>query len=125
MTQPLLTAEQVVSRYGLPSTRTVRSMRQKGMRHVRISKAYLYEAEDVEAYIEQNKVAQCPGETQARSSNGSKSATATMPHGTRADAKNSILLAQQTSQKLKRLSRTSCANDSDSNDRIVRVNPRR
>ena len=56
----LRTDKQLVADFGLPSVRTVRTMRQKGLPAVRLGKAYLYDPQDVSAFIAQRKVSACP-----------------------------------------------------------------
>lgn len=47
----LLTDQQVCDLFGIPTPRTVRTMRQQGLRAARIGKAYLYDPADVRAFI--------------------------------------------------------------------------
>jgi len=95
----LLTAEEVVQEFGLPSIRTLRTMRQKGLPGVRLGKAFMYRADDIEQHIE--KVRTCPAPTVAPRSSGSRSARRSISSGTRADANVSVRLALQTAERLK------------------------
>jgi hypothetical protein len=100
----LLTAEEAVDRYGLPSVRSLRTMRQKGLPGVRIGKAYLYDAADVERHIDNAKVTtSCQDQIEGLPSNGSKSAKPGMSSGTKLAANDHVRLAQASSEQLKRI----------------------
>lgn len=47
----LLTAQQVADEFGIPSARTVRTMRNRGLPFVKLGKACLFDADDVEVFI--------------------------------------------------------------------------
>jgi hypothetical protein len=79
----LMTAEEVVTEWNLPSTRTVRTMRAKGMPFVRLGKAYLYDAADVQHHIDRSKVVLCPAQIAAPRSSGSTSGSASTSSGMR------------------------------------------
>lgn len=59
----LLTDRQLCEQYGIPSPRTVRTMRQQGLPSVKLGRAYLFDAADVEAFIAGKKETSCPGQT--------------------------------------------------------------
>jgi len=46
----LMTAQEVAENFGIPSVRTVRTMRADGLPAVRLGKGYLFERADVEAF---------------------------------------------------------------------------
>ena len=58
----LLTAQQVADEFGLPSVRTLRTMRARGLPAVPLGKAYLFDRADVERFIENAKVTTCPAQ---------------------------------------------------------------
>lgn len=103
----LRTDKQLVADFGLPSVRTVRTMRQKGLPAVRLGKAYLYDPQDVSAFIAQRKVSACPAQTEDRISNSSSIAAPSTFTGVRAAERASDRRALQTVEKLKQLSPTS------------------
>lgn len=105
----LMTAQEAVATFGLPSTRTLRTMRQRGLPAIRLGKAYLFDAADLERHIEDAKVQTCPVETPDRASSGSTSARRSTSSGTKADANIASRLARQTADRLKALSKTSSA----------------
>lgn len=51
----LMTAQQVADHFGIPSYRTLRTMRANGLPAVRLGKAYLFDPADVAAFIEAAK----------------------------------------------------------------------
>src|SRR4051812_37802694 len=79
----LLTAAQAAEQFGLPSPNMLRTMRQKGLRHVPLGKAILYDEADVAAFIEASKVSLCQDQTPARASNGSRRGGASTSSGTK------------------------------------------
>lgn len=107
MTARLLTAEQVCERFGIPSPRTVRTMRQKGLAAVRLGKAYLFDESDVQAFIEASKT--CHAQTRDLSFAGLPPEERIISRGTRRAANASVQRVQQTSAKLKQLSKPSSA----------------
>ncbi|MES3042720.1 hypothetical protein [Sphingomonas faeni] len=117
----LLTAEEVVQEFGLPSIRTLRTMRQKGLPGVRLGKAFMYRADDIEQHIE--KVRTCPAPTVAPRSSGLRSARRSISSGTRADANVSVRLALQTAERLKKSSKTSSANVGEQSNQTGHVVP--
>jgi hypothetical protein len=118
----LLTAEQAVSEFNLPSTRTLRTMRARGLTAVRLGKAFLFDAADVEDFITASKETVCPAPTAAPRSNGSQSANRSTSSGTKPAESECVLLARQTAEKLKRFSRNSFASaDSDQTSRVIRA----
>ena len=117
----LMTAEQAVEQFGLPSPRTLRTMRQRGLPAARIGKAYLYQADDIDAFIMQAKVATCQDGTKARRSSGSTSGRAGTSSGTTLVASECALLARRTAERLKALSPSSSRSGSAGNDQAGRV----
>ena len=107
----LRTEQQIVAAFGLPSPRTVRTMRDKGLPAVKLGKAYLYDPNDVAAYIEQRKVSKCPGQTEARISNSSNTVAASTSTGAKTAQLASDQQALRTAEKLKQLSHRSSQND--------------
>ena len=103
----LLTAEQLVSDYGIPGIRSVRTMRQQGLAAVRIGKAYLFRAADVEAFIESRL--ECLAPTVDRACTGFPSEAPTTSCGMSAGPSASVQRARQTADKLKRRSPNSSA----------------
>ncbi len=118
----LLTAQQVAEEFGLPGARTVRTLMSQGMPAYKISKAYLFKVEDVEAFIESRKVVQCQGPTEAPPSYGSPSAASSTSNGTNAGAVKFDRPAQATAKRLKSLSRPSSTKATDAKaGRVIRV----
>lgn len=107
MTARLLTAEQVCNQFGVPSARTLRTMRQKGLKAVRLGKAYLFDEDDVQAFIEAQKT--CPAEIRDLASIGSRIERPGTFSGT-SEAKSAFVqLARQTAKRLKQPSPSSSA----------------
>lgn len=111
MTQ-LLTAQQLVDDFGLPSVRTVRTLRNQGLPAVRLGQAYLFDRDDVVEFIKQRKVVQCPAETEAPISNSSSSAGAIISSGQKAAAPDSAARARRIAEQLKKPSRNSSSTES-------------
>lgn len=107
MASRLMTAAQVTETFGLPSQSTLKTMRLRGLKHVPLGKAILYDEADVAAFIEASKVQLCPDQTAAPGSNGSRSEGPGTSSGTRSAAKSSSLPALQTAERLTRLSKRS------------------
>ncbi|WP_059149955.1 helix-turn-helix domain-containing protein [Novosphingobium barchaimii] len=101
----LLTAEQVCQQFGIPSTRTLRTMRQKGLTAVRLGKAFLFDESDVTKFIEKQKTCQDP--TEGRVSIGSQIDRPSTFSGTSVGRSAFGQLARQTAAKLKQPSRNS------------------
>ena len=97
----LLTAEQVCDRFGIPSERTLRTMRDQGLVAVRLGKAYLYDESDIVTFIEAKK---CRARTEDRASTGLRPAKPSISSGMKGALNASGQLAQQTAARLKRLS---------------------
>jgi hypothetical protein len=113
VTQRLLTAAQVKAEFNLPSESLVRTMRLKGLKHISIGRAILYDVADVVAFLEEAKVSSlCQDRIAAPASSGSQSDRAGTSSGTRPAGKGSSLPARATAAMLKALSPTSSANDS-------------
>lgn len=119
----LMTAEQVADEYGLPSTRTIRTMRNKGLPAVRIGKAFLFDQADVDAFIERQKETICHAQTEARLSSGTRSASATTSSGMSMAMNDHALLAQQTSRSLKQLSRGSSGTGKPATPKVHAIRP--
>lgn len=101
----LLTAAQVCDVFGVPSPRTLRTMRQQGLAGVRIGRAYLFDADDVQAFIESRK--ECPAPTKAPSCDGSRPGNPTTSPGTTRAANDSAQRALATAARLRQLSKRS------------------
>lgn len=109
----LLTPEQAVEEFNLPSVRTIRTLRNQGLPTVKLGAARLIDYDDMMNFIESRKASECQGETGVRGSNGSRSARSITSSGMNVAANDSVLLARQTADKLKRSSRRSSVNISD------------
>lgn len=117
----LMTPEQAVAEFNLPSVRTIRTLRNQGLPTVKLGAARLIDYDDMLNFIERRK--QCQGETTARGSAGSTAGRATTSFGMSGAANDSGLLARQTSAELKRLSRR--GSDRTSDQPAARVLPMR
>jgi hypothetical protein len=95
----LLTAQQVCDLFGVPSERTLRTMRQQGLAAVRLGKAYLYDESDIASFIEAKK---CRAPTEARACTGSRIAKPSTSSGMSEGQSAFGQLARQTAAKLKR-----------------------
>jgi hypothetical protein len=100
----LRTDKQLVDEFNLPSTRTVRTMRQQGLPAVRLGKAYLYDPNDVQEFITKRKVSSCPGRTEDHTSNSSENEVVSTSTGARKAQPASDRRALRTVEKLKQLS---------------------
>ena len=107
----LLTPEQAVREFNLPSVRTIRTLRNQGLPTVKLGAARLIDYDDMVNFIERRK--QCQDETTARASAGSIAARPITSSGMRGVANDCGLLARQTSAELKKLSRRSSERTSD------------
>ena len=105
MSSRLLTPEQAVAEFNLPSVRTIRTLRNQGLPTVKLGAARLIDYDDMMNFIERRK--QCQGETQARGYVGSTAARATTSSGMSGAANDCGLLARQTANVLKQSSRRS------------------
>ena len=103
----LLTAQQVADTFGIPSARTVRTMRADGLPAVRLGKCYLFEVADVEAFIESRKETKCRARTEDRTSNTLGLGDGGTSSGPSPDARGSTARALAIAQKLKTRSLTS------------------
>lgn len=103
----LLTANQVCADFGIPTPSTLRTMRANGLPHVRLGKQYLYDPQDVAAFIESAK--RCHDRTQAPDCTGRRPEDRSTSSGTSMASNGFERQAQQTAASLKRLSRTSSA----------------
>lgn len=101
MTSRLLTAAQVADTFGIPSARTVRTMRADGLPAVRLGKCYLFDASDVQAFIESRKETKCRAQTEVRISTTSAPGSAGTSNGARPDAHGSSAQALAIAQRLK------------------------
>jgi excisionase family DNA binding protein len=104
----LLTAEQVCEQFGVPSPRTVRTMRQQGLAAVRLGKAYLFDAADVEAFIQAKK--ECPAQIAAPGYTGSPTEARSTSCGMSGEQSASALRARMIADRLKKPSRHTSAN---------------
>ena len=120
----LRTDKQLVEEFNLPSTRTVRTMRQQGLPAVRLGKAYLYDPDDVHEFIAKRKVSQCPGRTEVRTSSSSSSGERSTSTGASKAPPGSDQQALQTAEKLKRLSSSSSKDDTapTGQGRVIQAN---
>lgn len=100
----LLTAEQAVAEFNLPSVRTIRTLRNQGLPTVKLGAARLIDYDDMVNFIERRK---CQEGTPAPASAGSLAGRVSTSSGTRGAANDCGLLARQTSNELKKLSRRS------------------
>lgn len=75
----LMTAQQVADTFGLPSPATLRTMRQNGLPAVRLGKAFLFDHDDVIAFIERQKT--CLDRTREHPLSGSRSGDAGISGG--------------------------------------------
>jgi hypothetical protein len=91
----LMTAEQVAQDFGLPSPRTVRTMRDQGLPSVKLGKGYLYDRADVIAFIQGAKETKCQDRIAGPISNGSRRGAASISSGMSRDAHESARLALQ------------------------------
>ncbi len=98
----LLTDQQLCDTFGIPSPRTVRTMRQQGLPAVRIGKAFLFDEADVEAFIAAKKETSCRAPTKGHPSNGLPTVESTTSSGSSMARAACVLQAQATSAKLKR-----------------------
>jgi len=103
----LMTAEQLCEHYGIPSPRTVRTMRQQGLAAVRLGKQYLFDPSDVEAFIKAKKT--CPDRIEARDYTGSQIDKPSISSGMKQEKSAFGQLARQTAAKLKQRSSGSSA----------------
>lgn len=101
MNARLLTAKQVAETFGLPSATTLRSMRQQGLPAVKIGKAWLFEAADVDAFIQSRKVTACPAQISVPGSNMSTDAARSTSSGMKGAESAPAALARQTVERLK------------------------
>ncbi|MFL0587668.1 helix-turn-helix domain-containing protein [Sphingomonas olei] len=98
----LLTAKQVAERYGLPSARTVITMRRQGLSFIRISKEHLFDPADVENFLKSKKETQCRDVAGDRTLNIFRSGAATTSSGARMASQGGEARARQIAERLKR-----------------------
>ncbi len=103
----LMTAQQIADEFGLPSPRTVRTMRDRGLPAARLGKAFLYDHDDVVAFIQGAKETRCQDRIAAPTSNGSRRGAASISSGMSRDAHESARLALQMCAKPSKPSRSS------------------
>ena len=106
----LLTIEQAVAEFNLPSTRTIRTLRNQGLPTVKLGAARLIDYDDMLNFIERRK---CQDATPDPASAGSTGAKPSTSFGMSGAANDCGLLARQTSSELKKLSRRSSATTAD------------
>ena len=121
MASQLLTAEQVADTFGIPSARTVRTMRADGLPAVRLGKCYLFDASDVEAFIQSRKETKCRAPTEDRISITSGAGGAGISSGAKQAAPASSQQALEIAQRLKAPSPDSSRSESGSSNREGRV----
>lgn len=109
----LLTARQVADLYGLPSVRTVATLRGRGLPFLRISKAMLFDPSDVEAFLKSQKEMSCRDETEVRTSNSCVNAGAITYFGAKTGSPDAKAQALKTVEKLKLSLRHSSRSDRD------------
>ncbi len=107
MASRLMTPEQAVEEFNLPSVRTIRTLRNQGLPTVKLGAARLIDYDDMVNFIERRK--QCQSETQAIGSAGSTGGRASTSSGMSRAANDCGLLARQTASALKQSSRRSSA----------------
>jgi hypothetical protein len=118
-----MTAEQVADEFGIPSSRTVRSMRADGLPAARIGKAYLYDPDDVVAFIQSRKETKCRDRTGGHTSPMSGIGAAGISSGAKPAGPASTAQALLIAQRLKASSPTSSANENARPDQAGRVIP--
>lgn len=101
----LMTAQQVCDHFGIPSPRTVQTMRGQGLAAVRLGKAYLYDSADVAAFIQDKKTS--PVRTVVPVFNGLPSAGRFISSGSITASDEFALRAQASAERLKQPSRPS------------------
>ncbi len=101
----LMTAEQVCEEFGVPSPRTVKTMRQQGLVAVRLGRSYLFDADDVATFIQARKT--CPASTEVQLLNGGRSEGSSTSSGSKAELDAGVQRAQAIADMLKKLSRNS------------------
>lgn len=105
----LLTPDEAVAEFNLPSVRTIRTLRNQGLPTVKLGAARLIDYQDMVNFIEARKANECQGATQATGSGGSIAGRAFTSSGMSGAANDSALLARQTASALKQSSRRSSA----------------
>ncbi len=111
----LMTAKQVAEEF-LPtgsSVRTVDHMRRRGLAAVKPGRSWLYSRDDVEQFIQEQKVRTCLDPIAVPTSSTGLIATATTSIGQRTVDPRSGAQARATANKLKQRSRRSSANGTD------------
>lgn len=116
----LMTAQQVCDHFGIPSPRTIKTMRQKGLAGVRLGKAYLFDAADVAAYIQDKKTSLA--QTVALASNGLQNARRSTSSGSPVALGEFALRALESASRLKKPSPLSSVphTSSSSKGRVTR-----
>ncbi|AGH49589.1 hypothetical protein G432_09320 [Sphingomonas sp. MM-1] len=123
----LMTAEQVASEFGLPSARTVRTMRADGLAAVRLGKAYLFDVDDVQAFIQSRKETKCRDRIEVHISPSSGIGAAGTSNGAKLAAPGSTAQALTIAQRLKSHSPSSSRKGSaplDPPGRVIPLNSR-
>ncbi|PZO91799.1 MAG: hypothetical protein DI623_01750 [Sphingomonas sanxanigenens] len=117
----LMTAKQVAEEFGIPSERTVRTMRADGLPAVRFGKAYLFDPDDVRGFIASRKVTTCRARTEVPISTSSATVGAGISNGAKPGAPGSSARALEIAKRLKSPSPTSSVNASEPAGRPGRV----
>lgn len=103
MRRALLTAQEVVGEFGLPSVSAVRTMRANGLRFIAgVSKSFLYDPADVEAFLESAKT--CHDHLGEHTSNITRHESASTSTGMKGHPSKSVQQAQAMAAKLKKSS---------------------
>ncbi len=106
---------------GTASARTVRTMRADGLPAVRLGKCYLFDASDVEAFIQSRKETKCRAQTVDRISTTSRAAVAGISSGAKQDAPGNSAQALEIAQRLKGRSAASSTSGDELNRKEGRV----
>ncbi len=115
-----MTAEQIADEFGFPGPRTVRTLMSQGLPAYKISKAYLFKAEDVEAFIENRRICHAP--IQDHNSGGIKTDESGTSDGSSAADLSCAQQARQTAGRLKKSSRNiSPSNSEGPAGRVIRA----
>jgi phage terminase Nu1 subunit (DNA packaging protein) len=115
------TAEQLADTIGGITPRTVRTLRAQGLPAVKLGKAWLFDPEKALAWIAAREEAQCPVQTEVRTSSSSVPAASSTSSGAKPAASASVALARQTAERLKRRSRSSSGTGTGKSDQPGRV----
>lgn len=121
MSAPLITAKRVAEDFGLPSARTVRTMRADGLPAVRLGKAYLYDPADVQEFIQSRKETKCRAQTEGHILTTSGAGAAGISSGAKRGARGNSAQALAIAERLKTRSPSSSKSGSGKNTPAVHV----